>query len=140
MRFSKVANFANAPVIQQKNRCKDIPEPPAAHRAHTEPCPVKACFPPSSPQSPTESLPHQSLFPPQQPTEHFVLQSMVYIKTVKKTKSVKKLFTWLRLVLKKMRVLKVANLANAPIIHSYIWAQNEVLPPLFGNFSSFSLS
>jgi hypothetical protein len=37
---------------------------------------------------------------------------------MKKTKSVNKKFTWLRLVLQKMRFSKIANLVNAPAIHN----------------------
>ena len=41
----------------------------------------------------------------------------MYIRKSEKTKSVNKIFTWLRLVLQTMRFSKIANLVNAPAIH-----------------------
>ena len=55
---------------------------------------------------------------------------MLYIKDVKKRKSVEKRFTRLRLVLKKKRFSKIANLGNAPAIdNQYIIVKIFQSPP-----------
>ena len=123
MRFSTIANLGNAPAIHNQNIVvKTCQSPPAAHQQPTEPtqslCPVRACLAPISPQNPPHGLCHvRACFAPHQPTHHFVIQCYIP-KPWKKTKSVETNFTWLRLVSKKRRLSKIANLGNAPAIHN----------------------
>jgi hypothetical protein len=92
-------------------------------RAHTSIyiyslCPVRACLAPISPQSLHMGLAPSELVPPPPSAHRALCYSMLYIKTVKKTKSVKINFTLAASRFKKMRFSKIANLGNAPAIHN----------------------
>ena len=135
MRFSTIANLGNAPAIHNQNIVvKTCQSAPAAHQQPTEPtqslCPVSACLAPIGPQSlHMVFAPPEIVRPPHQHTEHFVIQCYIS-KPWKKRKSVEKKFTWLRLVLKKKRFSKFANLGNAPAIdNQYIIVKIFQSPP-----------
>ena len=136
MRFSKIANLGNAPAIHDKNIVvKTCQSPPAAHHQPTEPtqslCPVRACVVPIRPQSlhMVFAPPEIVSLPPISP-QSTLLFNVIYQNREKKTKSVETNFTWLRLVLKKMRFSKIANLVNAPAIHNQeIVARTFQSPP-----------
>ena len=104
--------------------------PPATHRAHTEPLPCQGLFSPHHPTEPPHGLyPIKTYFLPISP-QSTLLFNVIYQNREKKTKSVETNFTWLRLVLKKMRFSKIANLVNAPAIHNQdIVARTFQSPP-----------
>ena len=91
---------------------------PAAHRAHTKPLPRQGLLSPHQPTEPPHGLcPVKACFLPISP-QSTLLFNVIYQNREKKTKSAETNFTWLRLVLKKMRFSKIANLGNAPAIHN----------------------
>ena len=70
------------------------------------------------------------LVPPPFSSQSTLLFNVIYQSREKKTKSVEKNFTWLRLVKKKMRFSKIANLGNAPAIdNQYIIVKIFQSPP-----------
>ena len=117
MRFSKIANLVNAPAIHNLKMLLRTFQIPSTQSL----CPsslVKACFPSSSQRSPRRVFASSELVLPPSSTHSTLSVNGIYNKNgEKKRKSVILFFTQLHLVSKKMRVSKIANLVNAPIIH-----------------------